>query len=488
MIKLTSLLQENPDTLKYGGKYYRYTSPANRSAFFVYRDKVTHKKELFGYSDIKKEFFSSDPSVVTDIEELEQQYVGSDDSDKLYYINRLRKGDNGGGHSNLESILYAIDRNDNDSISRARIFEVDGEDGKKVVVCSFWDGKSVALEYMDFWKKAIEFNGYKPEEILYEPYKGLYTYEQFLDPNYTMRPDKVQISGGNIVKVGDKVVYYYNSSDASDPYNPRGVIDSILDEDRVTIKFTSVTKPGGRFFEGNIIEVYPRDLGVWKETPKPVEVPKPEQPAVDVGQSTSTTYVDGFSVGDVVKFKSLDLYAKILSITGTNARIEIVRSSSGLARVGEQFNYPLAGLHKAASVTTEEPIAPMLDNKTDVFIEKRAQLHTTAARFTPQEKQNLEREVDTLELEIKKLQSFIDSGITTLNDARKKELEQYVKDEMAKKHAEKKDRYSLIAQAEKQYGMPIAQIRQKFRGIPLDQLVKKESLYKRIMRQQIMLG
>jgi hypothetical protein len=50
---------------------------------------------------------------------------------------------------------------------------------------------------------------------------------------------------------------------------------------------------------------------------------------------------------------------------------------------------------------------------------------------------------------------------------------------------EKQDRYSLIAQAEKQYGMPIAQIRQKYRNVPLDQLVKKESLMREILRSII---
>jgi uncharacterized protein (DUF2126 family) len=50
------------------------------------------------------------------------------------------------------------------------------------------------------------------------------------------------------------------------------------------------------------------------------------------------------------------------------------------------------------------------------------------------------------------------------------------------KQKEKQDRYSLIAQAEKQYGMPIAQIRQKYRNVPLDQLVKKESLYKKLLK------
>lgn len=207
MIKLKTLLIENPDTLKYDGKMYKYTSPANRSAFFVYRDKVTNKNELFGYSDIKEDFFSSDPSVVTDINE------GKYNNDGLYYINYLRKSKNGGGHNSLEQVLYSINRIQGDAISRARIFEVKGEDDKKVIVCSFWDEKSDALRFIDFWKQSIEFNGYKPEEILYEPYKNFYTYEQFVDPNYVAgeSPDvtskKFDLSVGDTVKFKGMEMY-----------------------------------------------------------------------------------------------------------------------------------------------------------------------------------------------------------------------------------------------------------------------------------------
>lgn len=255
-------------------------------------------------------------------------------------------------------------------------------------MCSFWDEKSAALRYIDFWKQAIEFNGYKPEEILYEPYKNFYTYEQFVDPNY--------VAG--------------------------------------------------------------------------------ESPDV-----TSKKF--DLSVGDTVKFKWVEMYGVILSISGGGqARVQITRPfPGGGGEIGDVFEYPLYGLEKAPSDKTEELIAPILDKKTDVFIEKRVELHTKAASLTPQQKQNLQFEVDTLELEIKKLQSFIDGGITTLNDDRKKELEQYVKN-----HVEKNYRYSYyMAQAEKQYGMHYLQIRQKYRGIPLDQLVKKESLYKKMMKQQI---
>jgi len=56
---------------------------------------------------------------------------------------------------------------------------------------------------------------------------------------------------------------------------------------------------------------------------------------------------------------------------------------------------------------------------------------------------------------------------------------------LASLEKEKQDRYNLIAQAEKQYGMPIAQLRQKYRGVPLDQLVKKEHLIREIIRKYV---
>jgi DNA repair ATPase RecN len=130
----------------------------------------------------------------------------------------------------------------------------------------------------------------------------------------------------------------------------------------------------------------------------------------------------------------------------------------------------------------KEKLSDVIAKKIDQFVEKRGSLHTTAAKLTPAEKDNLEKEVDRLEFEIKKLQDFVDIGVEFYDDHIKQETEWYVDDMMAKKHVEKKDRYSLIKQIEKQYGMPIAQIRQKYRGIPLDKLVKKESVYKKLLR------
>ena len=124
----------------------------------------------------------------------------------------------------------------------------------------------------------------------------------------------------------------------------------------------------------------------------------------------------------------------------------------------------------------------VIDDKTQEFVEKRGKLHSTGATFTPAEKANLEREVDGLEIEIKILNDLLTSGEKYYTDNVKSVVVTSVQRKLHAKNKEKEDRYSLITQAEKQYGMPIAQIRQKYRNVPLDQLVKKESLYKKLLK------
>jgi len=94
----------------------------------------------------------------------------------------------------------------------------------------------------------------------------------------------------------------------------------------------------------------------------------------------------------------------------------------------------------------------------------------------------LEKEVNGLEFEIKILKDLLASGEKYYTHNIKSVVNTVVQRKLHALEKEKQDRYSLIAQAEKQYGMPIAQIRQKYRGIPLDQLVKKESLYKKLLK------
>ena len=404
MISLRLLL-ENPDTLSYQNKNYNYTTPFNRSAFFVYKDKKTRGEELFGYSAEKKEFYSSVPDVLKDIDELKNKdvklvndLIADDEERDLYWakngIERLGQSNNGGGHLSLENILKGLGRGDDDPIMRGRIFKVD--DGK--IVVTFWDWKKEKItKYKKYIDQAIEFNGYKPTDCLYE-------------------------HGSSIV-----------------PYDI----------------FYSSEKP-----------VIKPNLDVDLSTPKPVAEP--------------------IKVGDIVSLTGMgELRAQVVSmkfgVRNVYASLKITKSDRPGMPVGEKFNWPVELLTKVKE--EGEDIQKMYDDKMDAFVTKSGELHTKGARITPQEKENLQREVDTLELETKKLKMFIDSGITVLTPERKTELETYVNHELKKKHAEKKDAYSLVKQAEKQYGMPIAQIRQKYRGVPLDQLIKKETKLMEILKK-----
>jgi len=404
------LLTENPDTVKYKGNFYRYTSSKNRSAFFVYRDRNNNKETLFGYSAIKKEFFSSDDDVIVKLKEYEQNpnspsggvYVDYD----YYDLKQFYNEDRGGGHSDLERVLSALGISYNEP-ERGRLFEID-DGGIKVVICTFWNGKNDVLKYMSFWEQAIEFNGYNPKDIIYEPYKNFMTYEQFVDPNYRYVPTELKLRNGSMAKVGDRLIYLSYSTDPNHPNNPEVILKKITDDEEGTV------------------EVVKRDPNDYE-----------------------------FKVGDT---------------TRASGRYLIPVSSRTLSPE-EQV----------------EDIKTVIDNKTSEFVEKRASLHTTGARLTPAEKQNLENEVDKLEIEIKGLKYLLDnSSLTKMTSDAKYFLQKFIDHEMAKKHAEKKDAYSLIKQAEKQYNMPIAQLRQKYRGVPLDQLVKKESLYRKIMKQMLL--
>jgi hypothetical protein len=189
-----------------------------------------------------------------------------------------------------------------------------------------------------------------------------------------------------------------------------------------------------------------------------------------------------FKVGDKVKIKSYDTYGEIKFINGNTIIVKITESDAYyLMPVGVSFSFPPSAL-ELDKRTQGESLEKVIDDKTQEFVEKRGKLHSTGATFTPAEKQNLENEVDSLEIEIKILNDLLNAGIKNYTDNVKSVVATSVQRKLDAKQKEKQDRYSLIAQAEKQYGMPIAQIRQKYRGIPLDQLVKKESLYKKLLK------
>jgi len=424
MTRFRDLLLENPDTVYYKRKTYSYTTPANRCAFFVYKDDVSGKNSTFGYSDNKKQFYSDDSDVLKDIKEMEDAPEIKYDSNKreqLDYwaqkgIKRLKDSSNGGGHLDLENILKGLGRMNQyaDPITKGRIFEVDNTDGKppenldlqiestipsgKAIIVTFWDyNKNKVLPYKEQYEKVIEFNGYNPEECLYEIGSGIISYSELYDKE-----------------------------------EPK------------------------------------------KETPPPA--PKPSvADKVDVE----------FKVGDKIKIVGMDIKADVTAIKGNNVSIKVTDSNLLSLPVGSEFDYPNWGLQK---IEEQPSLEQVIHNKNKEFVEKSGELHSkkTVGKNdkppTPEEKAALEKEVNGLEFEIKILKDLLASGEKYYTHNIKSVVNTVVQRKLHALEKEKQDRYSLIAQAEKQYGMPIAQIRQKYRGIPLDQLVKKESLYKKLLK------
>jgi hypothetical protein len=498
MTRFRDLLSENPDTVYYKRKTYSYTTPANRCAFFVYKDDVNGKNLIFAYSDEKKQFYSDDSDVLKEIKELQdgEQIKYSDDfrndfqgdEQSKYWaqqgIKRLKASNNGGGHLQLENILKGLRRMNQyaDPITKGRIFEVDNTDGKppenldlqiestipsgKAIIVTFWDyNKEKVIPYKEQYEKVIEFNGYNPEECLYEIGSGIISYDQLYDkeepkketPPPESKPSDVD-KADVVFKVGDKV-------------RLKGFKDVVgdvthIDGDYVTVNITSSKYSLGPFRQG-------RDI---KQLASGMELVQP-----DVGTKSS----DSFKVGDKIKIVGMDIKADVTAIKGNNVSIKVTDSNLLSLPVGTEFDYPNWGLQK---IEEQPSLEKVIHNKNKEFVEKSGKLHSAGAVGkndkppTPEEKAALEKEVDGLDIEIKILRDLLASGEKYYTDNIKDVVATSVQRKLHALEKEKKNRYSLIAQAEKQYGMPIAQIRQKYRGIPLDKLVKKESLYKKLLK------
>ena len=415
------LLLENPDTVYYKKKTYSYRSPANKCAFLVYKDEKSGKNTVFGYSLIKKDFLCDDPEVLKEVEELDKApditYNGTRDQFDYWAqkgLRQLKTGNNGGGHLQLENLLKGIGRfgQYDDPLLKGRIFEVDDpktttDDSNlmiettipsdKAIIVSFWSyNLSKLMPYKKQYEYAIDFNGYNPKEVLYEPGSKIYTYNEL----YAIEEPKKE----------------------------------------------------------------------------------PEPRTTTTSQSTDSGEASKyFKVGDKIKVKGMKTSGDVLSVDGNNVTIKITDTDVQGVDVGSQRTF-YYGFLEPDTKSISNSLEKVIDDKTQEFVEKRGKLHTTGAAFTPAEKANLEREVDSLEIELKILNDLLNNGVKTYTDNVKNVVATSVQRKLHAKEKEKQDRYSLIAQAEKQYGMPIAQIRQKYRGIPLDQLVKKESLYKKLLK------
>jgi hypothetical protein len=471
------LLLESPDTVYYKRKVYSYRSPANKCAFLVYKDEKSGKNTIFGYSVVKKDFVCDDAEVLKDIDELSKQ------PSVKSAISNLKNGNSGGGHLDIENLLKGIDRYGIYAapLLKGRIFEVD--DAKdivddsdlkiestipsgKAIIVTFWDyKKDRVIPYKDQYEKVIELNGYNPTECLYEIGSGIISYNELYDkeepkketPPPESKPSDVD-KADVVFKVGDKV-------------RLKGFKDVVgdvthIDGDYVTVNITSSKYSLGPFRQG-------RDI---KQLASGMELVQP-----DVGTKSS----DSFKVGEKIKIVGMDIKADVTAIKGNNVSIKVTDSNLLSVPVGSEFDYPNWGLQK---IEEQPSLEQVIHNKNKEFVEKSGKLHSAGAVGkndkppTPEEKAALEKEVDGLDIEIKILRDLLASGEKYYTDNIKDVVATSVQRKLHALEKEKKNRYSLIAQAEKQYGMPIAQIRQKYRNVPLDQLVKKESLYKKLLK------
>jgi len=412
------LLLENPDTVSYKRKLYSYTSPANRCAFFVYEDDKSGKKSIFGYSDNKKQFYSDDSDVLKDIKELE-------DAPEVKYDSNKR-----------EQLDYWAQK------------------GIKRLKASSNGGGHLDLE-----------------NIL----KGLGRMSQYSDPIMKGRifevddtdgkpPENLDLQIESTIPSGKAIIvtFWDYKKDRVIPYK---------DQYEKVIELNGYNPTECLYEIGSKIMSY--DQMYDKEEPKK-ETPRPAP------KSFATDKADvEFKVGDKVEIPGLGIKANVTAVKGNNVSIKVTYSDLSTTPIGSEFDYPAWGVEKLQQQPSLEKV---IDDKTQEFIEKRGKLHTTGAALTTAEKENLEKEVDSLEIEIKILNDLLTSGEKSYTHNIKSVVNTVVQRKLHAKQKEKQDRYSLIAQAEKQYGMPIAQIRQKYRNVPLDQLVKKESLYKKLLK------
>jgi hypothetical protein len=130
-------------------------------------------------------------------------------------------------------------------------------------------------------------------------------------------------------------------------------------------------------------------------------------------------------------------------------------------------------LFKGVNVSTEveTEITKEIKVKTKEYVEKMSKLHTDKATMSPVQLKELNREVLLLRAELEILVNAKKENKTQLSDVDLQKAILKVIHELDKEV--KPSSAILYAKLEKQLNMPIAQIRAKFTGIPLDKLVKK---------------
>ena len=415
------LLLESPDTVYYKRKTYSYRSPANKCAFLVYKDEKSGKNTIFGYS-YEKDFYCDDAEVLKDVDELSKQ----------------------------PSIKLDTNKNSDDQLS-------------------YWGQRAISN-----LKNGNSGGGHLDIENLL---KGMGRFGAYADPLLKGRifevfDDKDVVDDSDLkiestIPSGKGIIVTFWDSKRKEIANYKDQYDKVIEFNGYDPK-ECLYEPQMNFYTYD---------NFYNDGPSITE--KPSQ----------TTKSENFKVGDKVKVKGMNVAGVVLSVSAANTiKLKVNKSDLKTVPVGSEFDFPYYGLEPDDTVAASVKLDKVIHNKNKELVVKSSELHSKKTigkndkPLTPKEKVAKEKEVNGLEFEIKILNDLLASGEKYYTDNVKDVVATSVQRKLHALEKEKKNRYSLIAQAEKQYGMPIAQIRQKYRNVPLDQLVKKESLYKKLLK------
>jgi len=186
----------------------------------------------------------------------------------------------------------------------------------------------------------------------------------------------------------------------------------------------------------------------------------------ECGQTDKKTYIMAFwqTYNTVVKYKNI--WNKIAELNWYNPKDMLYEPASG---IGEKLTYDEMYGRESTDIPPKikNEIDDEFDKKEKEYIQKSSDLHVKGAQLNKIQKEKLQDEVVLLKMELDLLDAARNEGKSSLKDV---DLSKAILQAIHQKPKTVDDLYTTL---EKQYGMPLIQIRNKFKGIPLDQLVKK---------------
>ena len=215
MVKLKHLLTETPDTLRYDGEAYDYSSDYNKLTFFRYHDIKDNVDGYFGFNAPKSTFICDREIVVKELMEavndnstipLDLEYYKGSRYQFASTVRGFFQDDSAGGHYPLRRLLMTLRRlaptKGSEPNIRGRVFDISAMFSKPTIFVSFWEGASIVKPFKTMWDTILTTNGYDPKTVMYETKNDQQTYSELYGENGY----KDQLSlGGEIGAVGKEV-------------------------------------------------------------------------------------------------------------------------------------------------------------------------------------------------------------------------------------------------------------------------------------------